>query len=155
MWLSVRSWSSAKWLNVSSWFLAWRLPSICPKLCCKEIQVSTKIRVLPYGTLTQTLDLENFLIFISHEPSRVSSPISCLAPCHWWLLMLLYHNTSVEHSLSIILYIQLFTRSTRWWASDSHGQWSVRCRFYLAVVQVTAGFSVSCWKYRIRDVTLL
>ena len=50
MWLSVRSWSSAKWLNVSSWFLAWRLPSICPKLCCKEIQVSTKIRVLPYGS---------------------------------------------------------------------------------------------------------
>ena len=31
-----------------------------PKLCYKEIRISPKIRVLPCGTLPQTLDLENF-----------------------------------------------------------------------------------------------
>jgi len=40
--------------------LPWRLPSTCPTLCYKEIWVSPKIRVLPSGTLSQTLDLENF-----------------------------------------------------------------------------------------------
>ena len=40
-----------KWLDGSSWFLAWRLLSTSPTLCCfKEIQVRTKIRVLPSGT---------------------------------------------------------------------------------------------------------
>ena len=37
-----------------------RLPSTCPTLCCMEIWVSSKIRVLPYGTLCQNPDLENF-----------------------------------------------------------------------------------------------
>ena len=36
--------------------LAWELPSTYPTLCYKEIQVSSKIRVLPSGTL----DLEKF-----------------------------------------------------------------------------------------------
>jgi len=40
--------------------LAWRLPSTSPALHCKEILISAKIRVLPSGTLSQTLDLENF-----------------------------------------------------------------------------------------------
>jgi len=31
-----------------------------PTLCSKEIQVSSKLRVLPCGTLLQTLDLQNF-----------------------------------------------------------------------------------------------
>ena len=47
-------------LNQPSWFLAWELHSTLPTLCFKEIQVSPKIRVLPSGTLPQTLDLENF-----------------------------------------------------------------------------------------------
>jgi len=40
--------------------MAWRLPSTYPTLCVKQIWVSPEIRVLPSGTLTQTLDLENF-----------------------------------------------------------------------------------------------
>ena len=31
-----------------------------PTVCNKEIQVPSKIRVLPFGTLLQTRDLENF-----------------------------------------------------------------------------------------------
>ena len=42
------------------WFLTWRFLSTGDKLCYKEIHVSTKIRVLPSGTLSQTQDLENF-----------------------------------------------------------------------------------------------
>jgi len=34
--------------------------SFLPTLSCKEIQVPSKIKVLPSGTLLQTLDLENF-----------------------------------------------------------------------------------------------
>jgi len=41
-------------------FLAWRLPSTYPTLCYKEIRASPKIGVLPFGTLSQTQDLENF-----------------------------------------------------------------------------------------------
>jgi len=41
-------------------FLAWRLPSTCPTLCCMEIRVSPKIKILPSGTLSETLGLENF-----------------------------------------------------------------------------------------------
>ena len=33
----------------------------CPKLCCKEIRVTPKIKVLSSGTLPQILDLENFV----------------------------------------------------------------------------------------------
>ena len=35
----------SKRLDESSWFLAWRLPSTYPTLCCKEIWVSLKISV--------------------------------------------------------------------------------------------------------------
>jgi len=37
----------SKGLNGLIWFLAWRLLSTSPILCFKEIQVSTKIKVLP------------------------------------------------------------------------------------------------------------
>jgi len=40
----------SKRLNESGWFLAWELPSTYPTFYCKEIQVSSKIRVLPTGT---------------------------------------------------------------------------------------------------------
>jgi len=43
-----------KRLDESSWFLAWGLLSTCPTLCFKEIQISSKIRVLFSGTLLQT-----------------------------------------------------------------------------------------------------
>ena len=49
----------SKLLDESGWFLVWEL-STYPTLCCKEIRVSSEIRVLPSGTLFQTLDLENF-----------------------------------------------------------------------------------------------
>ena len=43
----------AKRLEESSWFLAWRLPSNYPTLCCKEIWASPEIRVLPSGAMSQ------------------------------------------------------------------------------------------------------
>jgi len=44
----------SKWLDGSSWFLAWRLLSTSPTLCFKEnkIQVSAKIAVLPSETFS-------------------------------------------------------------------------------------------------------
>ena len=50
----------SKRMNESSWFWAWGLHSTYPTLCCKEIHVRSKIRVLPSGILLQTLDFENF-----------------------------------------------------------------------------------------------
>jgi len=41
-------------------------------LCCKEIQASSKISVLPSGTLLQTLDLEN-LATACRSSKRVTS----------------------------------------------------------------------------------
>jgi len=49
-----------KRLNRSSSFLAQRLPSAYPTLRWKGIELSPKLRALPSGTLTQSLDLENF-----------------------------------------------------------------------------------------------
>jgi len=43
-----------KQLNESSWFLAWGLLSIYPTLCCKEIQVPSKIRVLLWNFTPNT-----------------------------------------------------------------------------------------------------
>jgi len=51
----------SKRLNESGWFLAWQLPPTYPPLCYKEIRVPSTIRVLPSGTLFQTLDLEILL----------------------------------------------------------------------------------------------
>ena len=48
------------WMNELSWFLAWELSSTYPTLFFKEIWVPPKIRVLPSGTLSQILDLDNF-----------------------------------------------------------------------------------------------
>jgi len=42
-----------KWLDGSSWFLAWRLLSTSPRLCFKVIQVSAKITVLPSGAFPE------------------------------------------------------------------------------------------------------
>jgi len=50
-----------KWLNELGWFLAWELPSTYPTLCYREILVPPKIRVLPSGTLRQTLDFKKIL----------------------------------------------------------------------------------------------
>jgi len=50
----------SKQVNESGWFLAWGLHSTYPTLCCKEIHVPSKMRVLLSGILLQTLDLENF-----------------------------------------------------------------------------------------------
>jgi len=49
----------SKQLDESSWFLARRLPSTDPTLCCKEIWVSPKVRVVPCGTSSETPDLKN------------------------------------------------------------------------------------------------
>jgi len=50
----------SKQLNESDWFLARKLQSTYPTLCCKKIRVPLKMRVLSSGSLTQTPDLENF-----------------------------------------------------------------------------------------------
>jgi len=44
----------------SIWYLARRLTSTFPALCYQEIWLSPKIRILPFGTLAQTRELENF-----------------------------------------------------------------------------------------------
>jgi len=49
-----------KWLDGSSWFLAWRLLSTSSTLCFKEIQVCTKIRALPFGTFFVNSGLRKF-----------------------------------------------------------------------------------------------
>ena len=49
--------------------LAWELPSTYPTLCYKEIQISSKIRVLPSRTFLQSLDFENF----RHSTSTVEA----------------------------------------------------------------------------------
>ena len=50
----------SKRLNEPGCFWVWNLPSIYRTLCYKEIQVPSKIKVLPPGTLVQTLNLETF-----------------------------------------------------------------------------------------------
>ena len=70
----------SKRLNESDWFLARELPSTYPTLCCKEIQVSPKIRALPSGTLLQTLDLENFAMAYRSSKRAIN-----LAPERWTL----------------------------------------------------------------------
>jgi len=45
-------------LHGSSWFLAYKIPSTYPTLYFKDNRVSSKISLLPFGTLSQTLDLE-------------------------------------------------------------------------------------------------
>jgi len=49
-----------KRLSESGWLMAWGLPSIYPTVCNKEIQVPSKIWVLPSGTLLRTMGFENF-----------------------------------------------------------------------------------------------
>jgi len=59
-----------KRLDESSWVLAWKLNSTYPTLCYKEIWVSTKIRILLSGTLSQTQDLENFAMGREREREK-------------------------------------------------------------------------------------
>jgi len=55
--VSVKSRSSTETAERIELILAWELPSTYPTQCYKEIRVSPKIRVLPSGTTSQTLDL--------------------------------------------------------------------------------------------------
>jgi len=75
----------SKRLDESSWFWARRLRSTYPTLCYKEIGVSPKIRVLSTssGTLSQTLDLENFATASRRYASAVlAMALSvCLSVC--------------------------------------------------------------------------
>jgi len=60
-----------KRLRESSWVLVWRLPSTYPTLRCKKMWVSSKIRVLPSGTLSQTPDFA--IASRSHCKQQLSS----------------------------------------------------------------------------------
>ena len=63
--LTVTSRYCVERLDGSRWLLARELPSTYPTPCCKKIRVPQKIRVLHSGTLSETLDLENFATFKS------------------------------------------------------------------------------------------
>jgi len=56
-------------MNESGWFLARQLPSTYPTVCYKEIQVPSKIRVLPSGTFSPNSGLRKF----RHSMSIVES----------------------------------------------------------------------------------
>jgi len=68
--VSVTSRCSIETVEQIELILAWELFSTYPTLCCKEIQVPSKIRVHSSGTLLQTLDLENFATTY-RSPKRV------------------------------------------------------------------------------------
>jgi len=70
----------SKWKDGSSWFLACKLLSAYSTLCYMKIQVSTKIMVLPSGTLSKTPDLENFALAY-----RLSKRVIDLAGERWTL----------------------------------------------------------------------
>jgi len=55
----------SKRMDGSSWFLACRLHSTSHTLCCMKIHVSTKVTVLPSGTLSHTPDFKKFCFGIS------------------------------------------------------------------------------------------
>ena len=63
----------SKWMDGSSWFLACRL-SAHHTLCSKEIQVSTKIRALPSGTLSHTPDLKK-IDSVCRSPNMLSTQL--------------------------------------------------------------------------------
>jgi len=46
----------SKQVDISSWFLTWRLLSTYLTLCYKE-QISIEIQIHPFGTFSQTPDL--------------------------------------------------------------------------------------------------
>jgi len=52
-------------------FLTWKLLSTSPTLCFKEIRVSTKIRVLSPGTLSEILDLRKFCQRLLPNPNAL------------------------------------------------------------------------------------
>jgi len=66
----------SKRLDLSSWFYSLYLRAAYPTLWCKGIGVPSKIRVLPSGTLSQTLDLEKF----RHGTSAVASVVNVVRP---------------------------------------------------------------------------
>ena len=55
----------SKWLPGLRWCFAYRFPSTHAMLYCRKIRVSPEIRILPSGTLSQTLD------FICHGTQMV------------------------------------------------------------------------------------
>jgi len=65
--LSVTSRSSIETDERIELFLARELPSTHPTLCSEEIRVSSKTRVLPSGTLSQTLDFKKLLRYIDRR----------------------------------------------------------------------------------------
>jgi len=76
--------------NHWSWFLVWRFPCSCLRLSCKEIWVPLKVRVLFSGTLSQTLDLENFATASQSHCRQNSSMVelvddTCMTVDESWL----------------------------------------------------------------------
>jgi len=82
-----------KRLNESGSFLAWELRLPYPTLCCKEIHVTSKIRVLPSGILLQTLDLENLATASRRYTGDIhNSTVVCLFMTHYLQLNLQLHT---------------------------------------------------------------
>ena len=89
------------WLNRSSWFLVQRLPSAYTTLCCKEICISPVISpviiLLPFGTLSQTLNLADFLFSSWHVD-------------HAQCCLLCSMDSSLWHSVATFVYYKLATK---------------------------------------------
>jgi len=100
----------SKPLDESRWFWARRLPFICFTLCCKEIRVSPKIRVLPHWNFVPNSLLRKFChgksIALStqlddsracwwhlYDSRRVMTSVSCnpLTPLLWFVVDLLFN----------------------------------------------------------------
>ena len=98
----------SKWMDGSSWFLACRLLLTYPTLCCNEIQVSTKMRALSSGTLSQTQDSE---ILLRHIDRRTCYQLS---------------SRKVDAQSVIYWTVVIFYRVMQCIRGTSHGTVSVR-----------------------------
>jgi len=66
--------------QIEHWLLWHRVyPSLMPTLCCKGLQVSSKIRVLPSRISSQTLNLAILMLFF-HSTSTIASVVNLDGP---------------------------------------------------------------------------
>jgi len=93
----------SKRLDESSWFLAWRLPSIYPTLCCPKISVSPKIK---------NLSLWNFATNRGKSIALSTKLVVVVVDCRvcWWHV---YDNRVVavyykSVNSNVILYFHYF-----------------------------------------------
>ena len=70
------------------------------------------------------------------------TPVIPSIPCYrQWLLMLLYHITSVERRQPVILYVKLSPEVCK---GRSQALSLLVCRVFWAFLQIITGFKISC-----------